>query len=270
MSTLLPSIIAIFLYLCVAAWWGFNAPKPDSGRAALKARLIAFSAAPLLLHAVVLYHTILTGAGLNMGFYNSLSLMSWTVALLVVVVAIIRPLENLALVFLPLAALGLLLEQLFPSERLVLSSGAIGLRIHIVLSIGAYGVLAIAAVQSLILALQEYQLHSKHPVSAMRMLPPLQTMEELLVQILAVGFFLLSLSLATGLMFLQDLLGQHLAHKTVLSILAWLIFGVVLFGRWAKGWRGRRLIAWTLGGFVSLMLAYFGSKLVLELILHRV
>ena len=97
----------------------------------------------------------------------------------------------------------------------------------------------------------------------------MQTLEELLVQTLTIGFFLLSLSLATGLMFMHDMLGQHLSHKVVLSMLAWLIFAVVLWGRWSRGWRGRTLIHWTLGGFASLLLAYFGSKLVLELICSR-
>lgn len=264
------SLIAIALYLCATAGWGFNAFRPGALATGAKYWLIAFSSAPLFLHGMILYQNIQTGTGLNMGFYNALSLVSWTIAAMVILAALIRPVENLTLVFLPAAALCLLLEQLFPSDLIVPGSGPIGLRVHIVLSIGAYGVLAIAAMQALILALQEHQLRLRHPVRVMRVLPPLQTMEEFLVQMLAVGFFLLSLSLATGLMFLQDLLGQHLAHKTVLSTLAWLIFGFVLFGRWARGWRGRRLAGWTLGGFVSLMLAYFGSKFVLELILHRV
>ena len=71
-------------------------------------------------------------------------------------------------------------------------------------------------------------------------------------------------------MFVEDILHQHLSHKIVFSILAWLMFALVLFGRWAWGWRGKVLIRWTLGGFALLILAYFGSKLVLELILQRV
>ena len=71
-------------------------------------------------------------------------------------------------------------------------------------------------------------------------------------------------------MFIHDLFAQHLVHKTVLSLLAWVIFAILLWGRWSRGWRGRKAIRWTLGGFFTLMLAYFGTKLVLELILHRV
>jgi len=94
-------------------------------------------------------------------------------------------------------------------------------------------------------------------------------MEHFLFQLIAAGFALLTLALFTGLIFVQNLFAQHLVHKTVLSLLAWLVFAVLLWGRWRFGWRGRTAIRWTLGGFASLMLAYFGSKLVLELILGR-
>jgi len=97
----------------------------------------------------------------------------------------------------------------------------------------------------------------------------LQTMEALLFQMLAAGFVMQSLSLATGFMFVEDLFAQHLVHKTVLSILAWFVFAILLWGRWRYGWRGKTAIRWTLGGFVSLLLAYLGSKMVLELVLGR-
>jgi ABC-type uncharacterized transport system permease subunit len=196
--------------------------------------------------------------------------MGWVMALMVVAAATVRPLDPLAVVLLPAAAVALLLEVLLPSQRMLPDSVTAGLHIHIVLSIGAYALLAIAAVQAIVLALQHRLLHGRHPAPALRMLPPLQTMERLLIQLLALGFFLLSLSLATGFIFVRDVFAQHLAHKTVFAVLAWLLFGVVLAGRWLRGWRGGRLLGWVLGGFACLALAYFGTKLVLELILHRV
>jgi ABC-type uncharacterized transport system permease subunit len=101
-------------------------------------------------------------------------------------------------------------------------------------------------------------------------MPPLQTMEALLFQIIAVGELLLSVALLSGFVYLEDIFAQHLMHKTVLSIFAWLVFAVLLWGRWRLGWRGKLAIRWTLAGFVALMLAYFGSKFVLELVLQRV
>jgi ABC-type uncharacterized transport system permease subunit len=87
--------------------------------------------------------------------------------------------------------------------------------------------------------------------------------------VIAAGFVLLTLTLLSGVLFVDDLFAQHLVHKTVLSIAAWIVFGVLLFGRWRWGWRGRRAVQLTLAGMAILLLAFFGSKFVLEVILHR-
>ena len=94
-------------------------------------------------------------------------------------------------------------------------------------------------------------------------------LEELLVHLIRVGFAVLTFSLVTGLVFIEDLFGQHLAHKTILSIFAWLIFALLLWGRWKRGWRGQVAVRMTLAGIAVLLLSYFGSKLVLEVILER-
>jgi ABC-type uncharacterized transport system permease subunit len=189
------------------------------------------------------------------------------IALLMLLAAINQPIENLGIVVLPLAALALLLDQIFTSQHILVVDGAQNIEIHIILSLLAYSLLSIAAVQAVLLAVQDHQLRHKHPGGFMRALPPMQVMESLLFQIIAVGFFLLSLALLSGIIYLDDIFAQHLVHKTALSILAWLVFAILLFGRWQAGWRGRTAIRWTLGGFVALLLAYFGSKLVLEVIL---
>jgi len=170
----------------------------------------------------------------------------------------------------PIAGLAILLELFIPDERILNESLSTGLRIHILLSICAYSLLMIGAFQALLLAVQERLIKAKRAAIIMNTLPPLQVMEDLLIQIIVIGFFLLSLSLASGMMFIDDMFAQHLVHKTVLSILAWVIYCILLWGRWSAGWRGKRIIRWALGGFVALLLAYFGSKFVLEVILHRV
>jgi len=121
----------------------------------------------------------------------------------------------------------------------------------------------------LVLAVQDHQLRNKKPGGFVRALPPLQTMETLLFQMIGLGFFLHSLSLITGIIYLDDMFAQHIAHKTILSILAWIIFAILLWGRWRFGWRGSTAIRWTLAGFTVLFLAYVGSKWVLEVILNR-
>jgi len=141
---------------------------------------------------------------------------------------------------------------------------------HILSSIIAFSLLTIAAFQSLLLALQNRQLKSRNPGRLMLAFPPLQAMESLLFQMISAGVFFLSISLLSGFIFIEDLFAQHLVHKTILSIIAWVIFSSLLIGRKRYGWRGKKAIRLTLYGFVSLLLAYFGSKLMLELILQRV
>jgi ABC-type uncharacterized transport system permease subunit len=264
------NLAAAILYLAGTLAWGTGMARGTAEAPALRMRLLIPGSMALALHATLLYPSLFTASGLNLGFYNALSLMTWFAALLILVAMLFRPVENLTLIFFPAAALSLILELAFSSRHLVAAGVPIGVRAHIVLSIAAYALLTIAAGQALILAAQERMLRGGQPVPAMRLLPPLQVMEDLLIQILAGGFFFLSLSLATGFMFVQDLMSQHLAHKTVLSVLAWVIFALVLAGRWARGWRGQRLVRLTLSGFALLLLAYFGSKFVLELVLHRV
>ena len=140
---------------------------------------------------------------------------------------------------------------------------------HILASIIAFSLLNIAALQALLLAFQDQQLKSHPPKRFAQSLPSLQTMESLLFQMLSAGVLFLSISLVSGFVFIEDLFAQHLVHKTVLSISAWLLFSGLLLGRWRYGWRGQIALYWTLSGFLLLMLAYFGSKFVLELILHR-
>ena len=261
---------AIFFYLLAA--FKAIADLLQTGtdqRASQKLQFFLFGFIALLLHGVVLYQNVKTAGGLNLGFYNALSLMSGCISLFVLLAALSKPLQNLAVIIFPMTSIALIMEIVFQSSRVLPDSSPAGLKIHVLLSVCAYSLLTIAALQAVLLALQDRQITNKHPASIMR-LPPMQIMEDLLIQIIAIGFFILSLSLATGFMFVSDFLAQHLSHKTVFSILAWIIFGMLLWGRWTRGWRGRTIIRWTIGGFLSLMLAYFGSKFVLELILKRV
>jgi ABC-type uncharacterized transport system permease subunit len=270
MNLIIIATTAIILYLVATAWLGYRLITAVNSTAGNYPSLLLFCLPALSLHGIVLYQLINTELGLNMGFYNALSLVSWMVTLLVVLTTFIKPTTNLVMIILPATALALLLEFVMPSDRIVTETSNFGLDIHIILSIAAYSILTFAALQAVVLAIQEHQIRTRHPVKMMRMLPPMQSMEDLLVQLLWIGFFLLSLGLATGLMFVHDIFAQHLVHKSVLSILAWAFFGLVLFGRWSWGWRGKQLVRWTLGGFGLLMLGYFGSKFVLELVLNRV
>ena len=264
------AVLAIVFYLAAAMHIARGiVERARSGSAATRpAPLLALLA--LALHAAVLYQGILTSSGLNLGIFNTVSLVAWVVAGVVVVASLVAPVENLALVLLPSAGLGIGLELLFPNERLLLASAPLGLRLHVVLSVTAYSLLTIAALQAVVIAVEERLLRTRRYLAAMQLLPPLQIAESLMFQFIIAGFFLLSLGLLSGLMFVEDIFAQHLVHKTVLSFVAWCIFAVLLWGRYRFGWRGRTALRYMFAGFVALLLAYFGTKVVLELILHRV
>ena len=269
MSSVILAVAALALY--AAATWrvaaGFKQERLPRPR--VKGQLSAFAGVALVLHAAVLYQQVYTPAGLDLGFFNALSLVAWVIMALLLLVLPTKPVENLGLLAMPMAGGAVVLSAVFRSESILPHAAGWGLQTHILLAIVAYSILTIAAVQALLLFFQDRQLRNRHPGGLLRALPPLQTMEGLLFQMIGTGFFVLSLAVVSGMMFLEDMFAQHVAHKTVLSIIAWVIFGTLLWGRWQFGWRGRTAIAWSLGGFLALMLAFFGSKLVLEVILQR-
>lgn len=206
--------------------------------------------------------------GIDVGFFSALSLVSWLMATLLILTAFKQAVENLAIVVLPFAAITLFLRLYYPQHNYLSQQIPLGLEIHILASIFAYSLLSIASAQAILLYIQDKQLHNKRPGGFIRTLPPLEAMESLLFKMIGMGFIVLSVSLISGIPYLEDILKQHLAHKTVLSVIAWVLFAVLLWGRLQFGWRGRVAIRWTLSGFLLLMLAYFGSKFVIELILN--
>jgi len=240
------------------------------GKSRVWPRSFSLAGVAALFHILSLTGAFWTPSGINFNFFSTGALVVLIVVLLLLTAGLTKPVEKLGLVIFPLAALSLALKAAMPGKAHWLHNLSPGMEIHILVSILAYSLLNIAAVQAILLALQDWQLRHHHPHRLVRSLPPLQTMESLLFQMIGIGFVLLTASLLSGFLFLDDLFAQHLAHKTVLSILAWLVFAVLLWGRVRYGWRGQTAIRWTLSGFVALMLAYFGSKLVLELILERV
>jgi ABC-type uncharacterized transport system permease subunit len=225
--------------------------------------------AALVLHAILLWQVVVTDAGLNLGFFNAAALIGWVIATLVLITALTRSADSLGLFVLPLAAITVACVLFFPGEHFLSAELSSGVKTHVVVSVLAYGLLALAALQASLVWAQDRALRTKQFRSRFGALPALTSQESLLFQLMGLGFFFLSLSLVTGFMFVDDLLAQHLAHKTALSALAWCVFGVLLFGRWRHGWRGRGVVRWSLIGFGALMLAYFGAKLILELVLNR-
>jgi ABC-type uncharacterized transport system permease subunit len=222
-----------------------------------------------LLHGASLA-SMCDGAGnVNFSFMSASSLASLSIVAILLLTSLTKPVDKLGVIIFPMASLIVLLKITLPEESHVLKIHSWQMDLHILVSMLSYSFLNIAALQAIAVAVQDWHLRTRHANTLVRSLPPLQTMETLLFQLIAAGFVLLSLSLLSGFVFLENIFAQHLAHKTVLSILAWVVFAVLLGGRAWQGWRGQTAIRWTLAGFASLMLAYFGSKMVLEWILRK-
>ncbi|MCP1676717.1 ABC-type uncharacterized transport system permease subunit [Natronocella acetinitrilica] len=269
MQQLAFTLLIVLLYLAAATGFSLQVLRAEMGARNLRPLVIGAGSLAILGHAFLLYSQTISGPGVNLSFFNAGSLMGWVMAAMVMLAAIRLPLNNLAVAILPIGALTLLLSMIMGPADTGPSTIPAGLEIHILSSVLAYSVLGIAVLQALVLAYQHNQLRNRRPTGVVRALPPLQTMEDLLFQMLWVGFALLTLSLLSGWIFLEDIFAQHLVHKTTLSVVAWIVFATLLGGRLRYGWRGRTAVRWTLGGYAALMLAYFGTKLVLELILQR-
>lgn len=208
-----------------------------------------------------------TGAGTDLHFFGALSLVGLGMAALTTVMAASGRMAALGIVVFPIAAL------------LAVAYGRAGpvagpaldwrLQLHAWSALLAYATLAVAAVLALLLWAQDGAMRRREFHRWMRALPPLTELETLLFRTIGVGFALLTATLLTGVVFVEDLLAQHLVHKTVLSVLSWLAFGALLLGRWRRGWRGTVAVRWTLAAMALLLLAYFGSKFVIEVVLLR-
>ena len=230
--------------------------------------LFSFTLFTLLLHAIGGFRLLHHPQGMDLGVFKVGSLIFWIINLLVLLSGMRKPLHTLFVFLFPLSSIAILMAM-FSSTTQAATPLDTTLSLHILLSVFAYSFLVIATLQSVLLAYQNFQLKHKHPAGLLRVLPPLQTMESLLFELLWVGQTLLTLAILSGFIFLEDLFAQHLAHKTLLSIFAWIIYSTLLLGHYRYGWRGKSAVRWTLGGFAVLVLAYFGSKFVLEVLLGR-
>lgn len=221
-----------------------------------------------VLHGGLMISLVSRSEGFDISFYNALSLSAFAIVLLLLLFAALKPVELLGIGLLPIAAISVIAGELL-GDSIVSAPVRTELQFHVISSLLAYGVLSVGAMQAILVGMQAHMLRTHHPGGFVRALPPLNRMEELLFQLLAIGFALLSIGLLSGFVYLHDMFAQHLVHKTVLSLAAWGVFGALLLGRYAWGWRGLRAVRLTLAGLAFLLLAYFGSKFVLELLLQR-
>jgi len=252
-------------------WHGVRGGAPATdGKRGLRAWERAAILVPAALHGWLLYDGVFSRE-LRFGFAQALSVMMLVGVALYWIESLFYELEGMQPLVLALAALAVPLPALFPG--LVLAGAhaqSAEFKLHLALAMLAYGLFVIALLHATLMAVAERQLHRKG-TAAFPNLPPLLTLEKLLFRMIAAAFVFLTLTLVTGIAFSETLFGRALTfdHKTVFALLSWLTFGLLLAGRWRYGWRGRTALRWTLTGFVMLLLAYVGSRFVLEVLLGR-
>lgn len=265
MNAMLAGLAAVLLYVVAGTILSrqlFRREPPD------RPLILALGALALPLHLVSIHTAIYQPAGLDLGLFHMVSLIGWLIAAMAIGMSLYQPVISLALGAFPLAILGILLSLFIQVPYTPQSTLSRGMESHILLSILAYSVLTIAAAQAILLAIQDRHLRlRKHGL--LSNLPPLQTMERLLFSHIVIGFILLTLSILSGFITMDDMFAQHVVHKTILTLAAWLVFAILLVGRQWLGWRGTVAIRLTIWGFILLIVGYYGSKVVLELILHR-
>lgn len=226
---------------------------------------------PLALHGYLLVQDIFSQGGFDLGVLHALSLIVWLTLLVYWIARFFYPIGGLQALVLPLAAIVVLLPEVFPSDHPLSNTGLFAFKAHITAAMLAYSLFTIAMLHAVLISLVEKQLHHAMMPRVLRSLPPLMTMETLLFRMIGIGFVLLTLTLASGVVFSEQIFGKawQLNHKVIFGFVSWGVFAVLLWGHHFYGWRGRVAVHWTVSGFILLLLAYLGSKFVIEMLLHR-
>jgi ABC-type uncharacterized transport system permease subunit len=272
---ILPYAVNALLYGALALYVWRIRRSPAAGIAASAAPSSAFEhyavLVPLAFHAVLTARAMFAPDGLHLGVGNAVSAILFLTVLIYWAGNFFYRLEGLQSLVLPVAAVASLMPAVLPSVRPLPNTELLVFKVHLLIAMLSYSLFTIASLHVLLMALLERRLHDGSLPRALQGLPPLLAMESLLFRIIWAGFILLTATLATGVLYSEELFGRaaRFNHKTVFGVLSWIVFAALLGGRHVYGWRGRVAVRWTLTGFLMLVLAYIGSKFVLEVILGR-
>ncbi len=258
------AVTTALLYVAAAARYLLHL---DSKTARAPRRTVIFLALTAVgAHLITALLTVSDGA-MNFGVYKVASLIFLTMALISIAILIVRPLHVLVIVTFPLAALAVLMNAFGPATGPGASNLSPGLLFHITLSLVAFGVLTLTSLQAGLVSLQAQRLRTHRTRGVIQILPPLDLMERMFFELLFAGVGLLTIAIVAGGFFVDDLFGQQLVHKTVLTVLGWAVFMITLLVHLKRGWRIGTAVTLVTIGYACLLLGFFGSKLVLELII---
>jgi ABC-type uncharacterized transport system permease subunit len=270
-STYIPYLAVVLNYALVASdfWRAANKTSDTNQNLTLRWHTV-FIALGLLIHGGLLYQDIFIG-DLNLNIANTVSAILWLTVLIYWIANFKHQLNSLQAFVLPPAALAVIVQGCFHNAHInAYASDGLFLT-HILIAMLAYSLFTFAALHASLMAMAERSLHQKNNLVKLPSFPPILMMEVLLFRIIGLGFILLTFTLISGMLFSEQIFHQALKinHKNIFAIISWLIYGGLLIGRLQYGWRGRTAIRWTLSGFIILLLAYVGTKFVLEVLLGR-
>lgn len=241
------------------------------GAQAARAALLTAWALHGLLLAVGLLGWEVAGPvrGARFGFGPAVSMTAWLVLTVYALESRLYPQLQSRKALAGLGAVAVLLGLLFPGAVLH-ARASLWLPLHWALGLASYGLLATAVVHAWLMTRSEAQMRHASTGDAG---VPLMTLERLMFAFVLAGFVLLTATLLVGWLFSESLYGAGVAwkwnHKTIFSVLSWLAFALLLWGRWQWGWRGKRAVRMLYTGAGLLLLAYVGSRFVLEIFLQR-
>jgi ABC-type uncharacterized transport system permease subunit len=273
MQAILPYLASALLYAAMAIYfwrlhWSSGTLETTSLRSVAERAAVL---AVLTVHGTILFSVMFADNTLRIGVGDAISAILGLTVLIYWLGSLFYRLEGLQALIMPAAAIASFLPALLPEAKPLPNTELLAFKLHILMSMAAYSLFTIASLHVLLMAMLERRLHMGSLPSGLRRLPPLLTMETLLFRIIWAGFVMLTLTLISGIFFSEEVFGKaaRLNHKTIFGFVSWVVFAALLMGRHFRGWRGRVAVRWTLAGFLLLVLAYLGSKFVLEILLGR-
>jgi ABC-type uncharacterized transport system permease subunit len=274
LAHLLPHIAAALLYAGLGChFWRTRWRDAGEPRGLLPARPWenAAIALALLLHGAGLHEMLLSGGGLRFSFGLAASLTLWLAVLIYWLENFRSRMDSVQPMVLPLAAIAAILPVAFPQTHEIIYAQAMAFRMHFLAAMLAYSLFTLSALHAVFMGCIERRLHRGALGARRDRLPSILSMESLLFRLIGVAFLLLTLTLISGLTFSEQIFGKAFVfdHKPLFAFASWVIFAALLFGRYRYGWRGKTALRWTLAGFLLLVLAYIGSRFVLEVLLGR-
>lgn len=264
------AIVSSLMYFFISAllWKRFHSKSRQEVEAIdrqefSRGRFLLLTSLAAIFHLLSFTDYLIAGNAIAFSFGLSLSLIMWLAVLTLLITNINKATENLGIFIFPLAGFSTLLPQMADhTQSLPMELGS-----HVLISIAAYSVLGLAAAQAILYSTQEKRFRQKKLSTLFKNLPPLQIMENTLVQLVVIGFVILSFALISGFFFMEDMFAQHLVHKTFFALLSWLVYGVFLIGHFKLGWRGQTAAKYTIWAYALLLVSYIGTEIVLNYLL---